>query len=157
MRVCRGYRGGDTDLYCAAADMGGAVMREIKFRGKRRRMPYCGQWAYGGAYQRHGGEWAIISKTIDYAVVEKTVGQYTGLTDKNGTEIYEGDIVRVADWRHPMTIKFGKVGYDTEWNGLTGFYYAEAMHGEFMNIEFENKPDSLEVIGNIHEVTNDGH
>jgi len=67
-------------------------MRQIKFRGKRLNN---GEWVEGWLVEMFGAP-HILDKnnpTDAYPIDPATVGQFTGLLDKNGSEIYEGDIV----------------------------------------------------------------
>ena len=125
-------------------------MREIKFRGKRLDN---GEWIKGNSIVRVGDGFFIcdwtgvaIKKSEFYnlfpEVAPATVGQYTGLKDKNGREIYEGDIIggsngSINGWEWPFKseIKWNdeECGFNTpNWGYMDSTHY-------------------YNVLGNIHD------
>lgn len=120
-------------------------MREILFRGKR--VAGGKEWIYGNVnYYPNINRWFIrlhpamnVMQTLEDEVSAKTVGQFTGLLDKNGKKIFEGDIVKHRSYYSGNFI-ISVVTY-TE-----GYFLAMADNNSGFNLS-----DKLEVIGNIHD------
>ena len=126
-------------------------MREIKFRGKDLE---TGEWVYGSLFQSVE-QYPAIAKpkpTADgklfycITVVDAdTVGQYTGLKDRNGKEIYEGDIA-LMDYSAFNTGKDGQTYAVVRWID----YRAAFMWDAGLNYYADMRND-VEICGNIHD------
>ena len=120
-------------------------IENIKFRGKSKKTV---EWLYGDLIRNVEGAFAIVppyeismnNYYRNYVVDKETIGQYTGLKDKYGREIYEGDILyyRDAKIKSPVTYRNG------------GFYFSHYGGTTFSAIA-DHEINKYTVVGNIYD------
>ena len=131
-------------------------MREILFRGRGNTKYNDGEWYYGVPIREFEGDWQICTDNSKRTVIPETIGQYTGVTDKNGERIFEGDIVKYKE-----ACKFG----DNDEMEEAEEQYLCTNIVEFKNGRFFPLPQrcdcedyffsygsyDFEVVGNVHD------
>lgn len=137
-------------------------MRDIIFRSKR---TDNGEWVYGVPTKDSHGETVMVESVYECEeyncrganclyVDENTVGQYTDLTDKNGTKIFEGDIVTYEDavadfegYHDDVFLNCGEVGISA-WDGI---YFTNRQTVDMSDLYESETMVDCEIIGNIHD------
>jgi len=124
-------------------------METIKFRGLRANGK---GWVYGDLIQ-YGERKSIrvfVPKKLElpqeYIVIPGTVGQYTGLKDKNGKEIYSGDLIKLNDLIGH--VKYHGCAFMIEWHDDL---YADLLGWEDFKHGKLSDGSEYQIIGNIHE------
>ena len=128
-------------------------MREILFKAKRLDN---GEWVEGWYCEYPFRRWPLkptiipaqlaIDGTFEFVDVDpSTVGQYTGLKDKNGKRIFEGDNIRWTDWKGEQ--KEAPVCYDPEWNRFCVWLNG----AESMGVNKHLSTGGIEIINSIHD------
>lgn len=133
-------------------------MRDILFRGQTRKKgqkvwmdgtPVESNWVYGGIFPGTG-DFSVIY-TFDpiakCSVYSDTVGQFTGLTDKNGKKIFEGDIIKIPDDYDEFGINAGEI-YEVYF--AFGGFRLKPKRSSAKGFWLEDDK-TVEIIGNIHD------
>ena len=120
-------------------------MREILFRGKRKDN---GEWVKGSFWDEIPNELGGIAQygsCVFHHIDLATVGQFTGLTDKNGTKVFDGDVVKVLQGKDKGVAYVGFENGSFMLYPRTGNIYERTLWAYWYN------DWDVEIIGNIHD------
>lgn len=121
-------------------------MREILFRGKRK---VNAAWVYGFYVEHPIGNDSLYTQIVDkngwtHDVSQETVGQFTGLLDKNGKKIFEGDILV-----NQLNSLVDSDPFEVVWSDdCGGFAWKQGDEGDIL---YPAITRNCEVIGNVHD------
>ena len=127
-------------------------MRQILFRGKTA----CGAWVQGDLIHRKiwSSKFEVIrvddrgfDNYTEYEIATDTIGQFTGLTDKNGNKIFEGDIIKIPDDYDEFGHNAGEI-YEVYF--CCGGFRLKPKYSKARGYWLEDD-ETVEVIGNIHD------
>lgn len=138
-------------------------MREILFRAKNGNNA---EWVYGHYVHQYGADMIYLPDGTDreygfdyYHIIPDTVGQYTGLTDKNGKKIFEGDIwIDTDDDYVVYVVEFKNAQFCFTcygWKGMLMEYGYDEYAGGWGEVDClpmtDYNIDTIEIVGNIHD------
>ena len=132
-------------------------MREILFRGKR---VDNGEWTEGYLFKQWNRTFLLWGMTGDIPnmteVISKTAGQFTGLTDKNGKKIFEGDIIRAitldTGTEEIAVVCIGNFIDENNGDEYIGFYIEfDGIKTTATQLAMKECKNRIEIIGNIFD------
>lgn len=121
------------------------MSREILFRGKTKK----NDWVYGFYVKNSRGECLIVQDLLhvdgaeynsdEFEIIPESVGQFIGLTDKNGAKIFEGDVLKSNQWGTLVIVWISE-------NACFGCFHPKTgLHPNIFGYQ------EAEIIGNIHD------